>query len=403
MPYSHQALQQTQRPCADAWLRARLGVLNLLAFALAYGCAQWRTSTVESPLHFAMPIDAHVPLWTAMVWPYLGSLPLLIACFALAPAGDSLRTFSRRMLCITALAGVSFALFPAVNTFQFPDATQGVAAQLLNVLNRLDGNGNQLPSLHVAYAALAMTLTPQLKRWQGLIACFALLLLAASALLTHRHHVADAIAGLILTAAVVVCVRPLRPVPDVTLHYTAFALIGFSTAFNAGYTLLGLYLAVSLARVAWAYQRNDATLAKKRSGRVPLSTWLLLAPWLLGYRITWWLQRARTRGAPPFQYWLPDLLVGRRLSAREARMLPDHCSIIDLSAELDETPALRGGAYHHVPLLDLRAPTEEALRKISATIDAERAAGRCVYLHCSMGIARSVQVARAIAPDRSLA
>ena len=380
----------------------RLGVLNAVVFLIAYGGARWHAHVIEALHHFAMPIDAAVPLWPTMVWIYVCSLPMLLACFVFIPDGAPLRTFSRRLLCITAIAGLCFAVLPAINTFELHNKSNSASMKLLNALDRFDGRGNQLPSLHVAYACLAMTVVPYLKRWQRPFAYVGLCLLAGSAVLTHRHHVADALAGIALALVVIVCVRPTRPTPDVSLHYFVAALLALTTAIHLGIAWIGLYLTLSLAYVAYAYAIQDAYLARKQRGRVPLIRWLMLAPWLTGYWLTWALQRFRTRGQPPFSYWQPDVLVGRRLTAREAQQLPQACSVIDLSAELSETPVLRKGPYYAVPLLDLREPSAHALERISAIMANERAVGHSMYLHCSMGIARSVQVARALVPQETL-
>jgi len=89
-----------------------------------------------------------------------------------------------------------------------------------------------------------------------------------------------------------------------------------------------------------------------------------------------------------------QLLVGRRLSAREARQLPPDCSIIDLANELSETPALRKHDYWHYPLLDLTTPTSVAMNEILQRLREEIAAGKTVYLHCAMGYSRCILLAK---------
>ncbi|QIK81282.1 hypothetical protein G7069_06525 [Lysobacter sp. HDW10] len=402
MPYSHHASSSAQRLSDSTARRVRLGVLNAVVFCIAYGGARLHAYDIDALHRFALPLDAVVPLWPAMVWIYVCSLPVLFACFAFIPEGAPLRTFSRRLMCITAIAGLCFAVLPAINTFALHENADSVSMRLLHALDRYDGRGNQWPSLHVAYACLAMTAVPYLKHWQRPLAYGALCLMACSAVLTHRHHVADALAGVALAVGVILCVRPTRPTPDVSLHYLVGALLVLNTAIHLGVAWIGLYVALSLAYVAYAYAINDADLARKQRGRVPLMRWLMLAPWLAGYWLTWALQRARTHRRPPFAYWQPDVLVGRRLTVHETHLLPESCSVIDLSAELSETPALRTGIYYAVPLLDLREPPPHALERISAIMANERAAGRTIYLHCAMGIARSVHVARTLAPQDEL-
>ena len=47
---------------------------------------------------------------------------------------------------------------------------------------------------------------------------------------------------------------------------------------------------------------------------------------------------------------------------------PADCAVIDLANERSDTMPLRALSYHHVPLLGLQVPDEQALRTILDTM-----------------------------------
>lgn len=135
-----------------------------------------------------------------------------------------------------------------------------------------------------------------------------------------------------------------------------------------------------------------------QTGQHPLWVWCLYAPYLAGYRLTWWAVRWRERGRPAVVRVSERLWIGRRLTDREAEALPPGCVVVDLSSELAEAPGLvRTHPYRHLPLLDLVTPAPEAVDEIAAVVRAAWAEGCVVYLHCAMGYERCVLLADSLA------
>lgn len=90
----------------------------------------------------------------------------------------------------------------------------------------------------------------------------------------------------------------------------------------------------------------------------------------------------------------PGVWVGRRLLGPEQARLPSpDAAVLDLTAELPAT--VRGGAYRCLPVLDGLGPRPAQLREAARWIQAQRAAGRVVYVHCAMGHGRSASVVAA--------
>jgi membrane-associated phospholipid phosphatase len=110
------------------------------------------------------------------------------------------------MVVATALAGIGFLLFPAELAFAPAREEQlGVWAGLYHVADDLNLTYNLLPSLHVAFAVICVALFSP--RAPGLVQALLwlwALLIAASTVLTHQHHVLDAVTGWLLA---LICVR----------------------------------------------------------------------------------------------------------------------------------------------------------------------------------------------------
>ncbi|MES2300007.1 MAG: phosphatase PAP2 family protein [Pseudomonadota bacterium] len=345
------------------------------------------------------PFEAAIPFLPAMVIPYLSSGLLFFLAFRYAASADALRLLSQRTLLATVLASFVFVLYPLHFAWQRPPVDSPLLGALFDMLAVADKPYNQLPSLHVAYCVIFWPPLSGALAWRGArVALAAWLLMTASAtVFTFQHHAADVLGGLLLGLACVALLRPGRREPHVAFYYLMAAsvaiVVGVLGARAMVLRYLALYLALSLALVGAAYWRGQCHFLRKRAGRHGALAWLLYAPYLLGYRLTWLAVLWRERRSSAFVEFMPGLLVGRRLRAGEARALPLDCAIIDLAGELSETPLLRTGRYRHVALLDLVTPPQAAMTAVFAAIDAELAAGRSVYLHCAMGYSRCILLA----------
>lgn len=386
--------RQGKAPSARARAVHLLG--NWLVFGLCYPLSHTIAARLPAQHSVALPLDAAVPFWPWMIVPYASSSLFFVLVFLLVRSAEELRVASRRMLLATVTAALVFAVYPARFTSARPALDNPFLAAAYGFLDIVDQPYNQLPSLHVAYCLLFwLALRPLVRGWRRLALAAWLMLVAASTLFTWQHHAADVLGGLALGAAVAWLVRPgATRRSTVAFHYAIAAGI----TLHAGWFVLGswlaLYAAACLLLVALAYARRDARFLRKDGGRHSLAAWLLYWPYLAGYLLTWALVRYRERGRAAFIELAPGLFVGRRLSAAEARRLPEGCCVIDLSPELPEAAALRGACYHHAPLLDLHAPRPSQVRAVLALLAEQHQAGRAVFLHCAMGYSRSRFIAR---------
>ena len=179
---------------------AGLSLANALWFALVYGGADWLTArrAFRVPVHFQA--ELRIPFVPGMTVFYM-SLYLL---FFLAPFVLRTRRELRALVGAMAVAifasGIAFLLFPAELAFA-PARPEdlGIWARLYRIADDLNLTYNLLPSLHVVFAVLCVSaFSPHAPRAVRVLLWLWALLIAASTVLIHQHHVLDAVAGWLL-------------------------------------------------------------------------------------------------------------------------------------------------------------------------------------------------------------
>lgn len=387
-------------PAPAAWsFRCRHLLLNGLAFGLCYPLANLLAQRLGVTRGVALPLDAAIPFLPWMILPYSCSGLFFCASFLLVRSRAEVALLSRRLLLATLAGGLVFFLYPLHFQLPRPPVQAPWLDRMFQVLALVDRPYNQFPSLHVAYCMLFWSALQARAAQAHVLLRVALaatlLLVALSTVFTYQHHLLDVAGGLLLGGLTLALLRKSSDeVKPVAFYYSMAALLVFQLGVLAqretpAASLVALYLAASLLLVSLAYARGDRRFLGKHQGRHPAWSWLLYAPYLGGYWLTWQLVRLRGRGQPPCRQLAQRLWVGRRLSASEAAQLPPGCVVIDLANELAETAALRRPPYHHYALLDLAAPEPGVIADIVAVVTAAIARGDTVYLHCAMGYSRS--------------
>lgn len=385
--------------------RCRHLLLNALAFGLCYPLANLLALQHGITRGIALPFERSLPFLAWMIVPYACSGLLFCLCFMLVRSQAEVAVLSRRLLLATVTASLIFIVFPLHFQWPRPPVNPPWLAALFQLLAQVDRPYNQFPSLHVAYCVIFwVALHTRARQSHALLRpalAGLLLLVACSTLFTYQHHLLDVAGGLALgLLATASLPQTGNQHPPVALYYllAAMLLAGLGIAGCPALTWLCLtgllYGCTSLLLVSLAYARGDRHFLHKRHGRYPCWIWLLYAPYLAGYRLTWLLVRLREHGQPPCRQLAPLLWVGRRLSQAEARQLPPDCMIVDLANEICETPLLRRAPYHHVALLDLTPLPDAAIEPLLTLIAAAVARGQPVYLHCAMGYSRSRHIYR---------
>ena len=196
----------TGRPLSlPSWRRLATGIAGALVVSLAFfpiylGGAH-TTGLLGQRLHLYAGFGLALPFWPAMIVAYLS----MFALFLLPPFQldeGELRELARRLVLTSIAGGIVFLVLPS--EVGFAERTDADLWQpLYDAIYALDGRANAVPSFHVIYTssillALMDVATPRLR----LAYAFWLVLVCASTVLTHRHHLIDVATGLAIALAV---------------------------------------------------------------------------------------------------------------------------------------------------------------------------------------------------------
>ncbi|QJW96073.1 dual specificity protein phosphatase family protein [Frigoriglobus tundricola] len=156
-------------------------------------------------------------------------------------------------------------------------------------------------------------------------------------------------------------------------------------------------VALSFLVVAVAYSgAGPRLLFKSPTGRRFVWAWGVHWPFFVFTAFAYHLSRLLTREAAHVRV-APNVFLGRRLSAREARHASAEgwLAVLDLAAELPEAPPLRTVThYRSLPVLDATAMSLQELRAAVEWVTRHAASGP-VYVHCALGHGRSAVVVAA--------
>ena len=186
--------------------RARLwtGILGALVVSLAffpiYVGGTMTTGVLGQRLHLYAAFELALPFWPPLIIAYLSMFVLfLLPTFQLDES--ELWVLVRRLVVASVLGGLVFLLLPS--EIGFPEHTDaGRWQRLYDLVYSVDGRANAAPSFHVIYTstillALMDVGTPRLR----VLYAVWLIVVCASTVLTHRHHLLDVAGGIAITLA----------------------------------------------------------------------------------------------------------------------------------------------------------------------------------------------------------
>lgn len=390
------------------WRRA-LAWLALLGpfFFLSYGLANWLAEQRAHVPSVVFDWEARIPFWDWTILPYWSIDLLYGLSLFLCTTRSELDTHARRLLTAQLAAVACFILFPLRFSLAHPD-TDGFFGAMFTALAGFDKPFNQLPSLHIALAAILWALyARRLSGIKRIVMELWLLLVCGSVLTTWQHHFIDIPAGLLL-GALCMWAWPFADEGDgrsiaaqwrwthdsqrrrLGARYAAGSLVlGAIAIFAGGWALWLLWGSVSLLLVALAYTALGAgAFQKSADGRLSVASRWLFAPYLIG---AWINSRAWTWRDPRPAAVADNVFLGRVPTARELADSP-FAAVVDLTAEF-ALPA-SGKSLVVLPVLDLTAPTADVLADAARAIERLRARGP-VLVCCALGCSRSACAAAA--------
>jgi protein-tyrosine phosphatase/membrane-associated phospholipid phosphatase len=395
-------LQRVGRPAGDGvnWKAARTSGLLSLLFVVAYGASNYLASLRHDVGSFVFPWERQIPFVPWMIIPYMSIDLFYIASPFLCQGDLERRTLARRISAAILIAAGCFVLVPLRFSFERPHV-EGWLGTVFNSFREVDQPFNQFPSLHITLGViLAVFYSSRVHGFLRVLVWAWFAAIGVSAVLTYQHHMIDVWGGLVLAAVCFhfVCDQPLRqPVASnfrVGFYYLIGAglLAGGILAWPHGAGVLA-WPACSLALVAAAYFGLGPGVYRKQAGRLPVSSWLLLGPMLLGQQLSlaWYARQCRAWDLLTDRVW-----IGRKLSDAEARnaVSAGVIAVLDLTGEFSETRPFLGQTYLQLPVLDLTAPTDGQMDLAAEFIKTQSVRG-VVYVHCKVGYSRTAAVAGA--------
>jgi len=187
-------------------LSLRWAAVLLVLFVGIYGTTNWITSMRADRLRLWSAWELEIPLVPWMVWPYLSLFAaFFLPMFALDAA--AIRVLCRRLAAATILSGICFLLLPGELGFERPASVPGheLAYRYIHVL---DLPHNLAPSLHVSWSfILLVALRRASPGWLQRLLELWLVLMIASVLFTHQHHVLDVAGGMLVALLVHTAIR----------------------------------------------------------------------------------------------------------------------------------------------------------------------------------------------------
>lgn len=410
LPISVIQFTNERRPWLEAVL---LSVALSLMFVLVYGgCNAFASQRTDlGSCFFAW--ELRIPFSPLLIVPYMSIDLFFVASFLLCAERIELRAHARRIAMAILVAGSAFLVFPLTAGYPRPEVS-GWSRWLFEFLWSFDKPHNLVPSLHVALASLLWPVYARRARSYGplrwvLHGWFTLII--ASPLLTWQHHLVDVATGAML-GQVCMFVFPerrdhlhssarsgdpllVRSSPNVRVagfYAAGSAALGILAIALSSWFWLLLWPSSSLALIAIAYVRGNSAVFRKSSGRLPISTRVVLGPYLFGALARRWVYRRSER-------WVeaaPGVYCGRLLTMREAleARAMGVTGVLDMTAEHAETRAFLDIEYLNVQVLDLTEPSREQLDE-AATFIAAHALRGGVYVHCALGVSRSVSAVEA--------
>ncbi len=187
-------------PTLPRWERLRMfSFLSLwigVAFFGVYPTMNWITSLRAVRLHLYVPAELAIPFVPQFIWAYLSMYVLFFLPLIFVPTAR-MPPLGKQLIAGTLISAALFLLLPAELGFVRTVPSAAPYANLYAGIFGVDRPFNLVPSLHVIYSSAITLACADFARPR---ARFGLLLwlvvIVASTLLVHQHHLLDVAAAL---------------------------------------------------------------------------------------------------------------------------------------------------------------------------------------------------------------
>ena len=343
-----------------------------------------------------MDWETEIPFVPMFILPYMSSDILFCIAFLLPYTRFELRVLAARVLFIILSSVLLFTLLPLQFSFEKPEVTE---FEFLFTLLKADLPYNQLPSLHISFAIIlwaSMRTRIASLIIRGMLAGW-LCLIVLSTLLVFQHHFIDLPTG-VLVGLIAIYLIPAQKRSFLTnrfttprhikigLYYLVGSLIMLLIAFSTPYLnwfFLWIFFTLLLVSIIYAFGLNDLLAGKH--GQANWIQWLIFAPYFIGSYLSWHYYR---RKIPLMSHVKDHVYLGRYPTEKEFDQVESSgiTQAINLATEQQLQKARIPQSRR--AFLDLTIQSPESLYQLARDIDALE--GQNVYVHCALGLSRSV-------------
>ena len=372
-----------------------------IIFFLLYGVANYYAGQTAPHPSLNFDWEKNIPFIPEFIVPYMSSDVMFICAFLFPYTRLELRVLAARVLFIIMIAVVLFTLFPLQFAFEKPETES--FSFLFGVL-QADLPYNQAPSLHISFAiVLWYSMRKYLTFWwlKILVATW-IWLIVLSTLFVFQHHIVDLPTGAALGFFTLYFIRTDK-VSSLTrsfttprslkmgLYYLVASAIFLILAVNVEhFTWLLLWLFLSLFAVSIIYAFGLNTLLAGKDAKASWWQWFLFAPYFIGNYLSWQYYK---RKLPLMQSVKGKVYLGRYPSMKEYSMLVEKNIRLTLNLATEQQFQKKGLHQIRLPFLDQTIQSPEALHEGVQYIETYKNEG--IYVHCALGLSRSVLLASA--------
>jgi hypothetical protein len=168
-----------------------------LWWVLVYHGANWLTEVRSDRVRVHLAVEVAMPFVPPLILAYLSMVLVFPPAPFILRSRRQLEALALSLVVATAVAGISYLLFPA--QLAYPCRDPGAWSGLFAFTREMALPYNLVPSLHVALSCICLSVYAAhcalagklfLSTWAATI--------AVSTLLTHQHHLLDVVTGLAL-------------------------------------------------------------------------------------------------------------------------------------------------------------------------------------------------------------
>ena len=173
-----------------------------VVFFTVYPLCNWLTAKRETVFSLYVSAELQIPFVPEFVWIYL-SLYLLFVIPPFFLSASRMNALGKRLVGATIFCGIVFLIIPAELGFERTVPEDPFYNAMFAHLFAVDLPHNMAPSLHVTFSAMILFVLLNESQSTASTTVFRiwLVLICASTVLVHQHHLLDVVTGLLVAMA----------------------------------------------------------------------------------------------------------------------------------------------------------------------------------------------------------